>query len=56
MIMINIIIISAFIVALICSVIGSIKTKDEDAKMCWILSGIFWFILTITHTLMVVCS
>ena len=47
--MINIIIILAFIVALIFSVINSIKTKDEDAKMCWILSVTFWFILTITH-------
>ena len=54
--MINIIIVLAFIVALICSVAGSIKTKDEDAKMCWILSGVFWFILIITHLVIAICS
>ena len=52
--MINIIIIFAFILALMFSVINGIKAKDEDAKMCWILSGIFWFILTITHTVIAI--
>lgn len=52
--MINIIIVLVFVIALICSVVNSIKTKDEDAKMCWILSGIFWFILTIIHTLIAI--
>lgn len=54
--MINIIIVLVFVIALVCSIVNGIKTKDEDAKMCWLLSGVFWFILAITHTVIAIYS